>query len=62
MQEQTLVMPGVASSNLPGENVSKTQDALLRCAAFVLGLACAYFEICCGTPMPTIETMEEKKS
>jgi hypothetical protein len=62
MREQTLVMPGVAISNLPRENVSKTQDALLRCAAFVLGLVCAYFEVCCGTPMPSIEMMEERKS
>lgn len=55
-------MPGIASSNLPREDISKMQDALLRCAAFVLGLACDYFEVCCGTPMPTIEMVEERKS
>jgi hypothetical protein len=62
MREQTLAMPDVASSNLPRENVSKTQDALLRSAAFVLTLACAYFELCCGIPMPQLEMTEGPKS
>lgn len=42
VREETVVPDAAAGSNLPGETVSKTGDALIRSAVFLLKLGCVH--------------------
>lgn len=60
MREQTVALDAAAGSNLPGERVSETGNALIRSAVFLLKLGCAYLAVCYGIPVPTIRIIEER--